>query len=75
MHRETLALREKVLGKEHPSTLVSIGNLAAVLDSLGRHKEAASMNKEVQADHNNTLAGTHVESSLPDRMLKRRRLG
>ncbi|KAF2647202.1 hypothetical protein K491DRAFT_614968 [Lophiostoma macrostomum CBS 122681] len=28
MHRETLALREKVLGKEYPHTLTSIANLA-----------------------------------------------
>jgi len=31
MHRETLALREKVLGKEHPHTLTSINNLALAL--------------------------------------------
>ncbi|KAI6617173.1 hypothetical protein MCOR14_010859 [Pyricularia oryzae] len=33
MHRKTLALREKVLGPEHPSTFDSINNLALVLDS------------------------------------------
>ncbi|EXA53652.1 hypothetical protein FOVG_01387 [Fusarium oxysporum f. sp. pisi HDV247] len=31
MHRETLEAREKVLGKEHPSTLDSMNNLALVL--------------------------------------------
>lgn len=33
MHRQTLALREKVLGKKHPDTLMSMNNLASVLDS------------------------------------------
>ena len=28
MHRQTLALREKVFGGEHPSTLTSMSNLA-----------------------------------------------
>lgn len=32
MHRETLLLLEKVLGKEHPHTLASMNNLARVLD-------------------------------------------
>lgn len=32
MHRKTLALRQKVLGPESPSTFNSINNLASVLD-------------------------------------------
>jgi len=35
MHRQTLQLKEKVLGKEHPSTLDSMNNLALVLSSRG----------------------------------------
>jgi hypothetical protein len=34
MHRQTLAGYEKVLGHEHPSTLTSMNNLAAVLENL-----------------------------------------
>jgi len=33
MHRRALELCEKVLGPEHPSTLVSMNNLARMLDS------------------------------------------
>jgi hypothetical protein len=33
MHRHELALCEKVLGPEYPSTLISMSNLAGVLDS------------------------------------------
>uniref|UniRef100_L7J7P1 Kinesin light chain n=1 Tax=Pyricularia oryzae (strain P131) TaxID=1143193 RepID=L7J7P1_PYRO1 len=40
MHRETLALRKKVLGPENPSTLNSMNNLASVLKNQGKYEEA-----------------------------------
>jgi hypothetical protein len=40
MHRETLALREKVSEKEHAKTLISMNNLEGVLSGLGRYAEA-----------------------------------
>jgi hypothetical protein len=42
MYRRTLELREKVLGREHPSTLASMNNLALVLDCQGKYEEASS---------------------------------
>jgi hypothetical protein len=33
INRQTLALKETVLGREHPETLTSINNLAGVLES------------------------------------------
>jgi hypothetical protein len=36
-------LMEKVLGREHPSTLSSMGNLASVLDIQGKYDEAEQM--------------------------------
>jgi hypothetical protein len=36
MHRQTLELKERVLGQEHPSTLSSMNNLALVLDNQGK---------------------------------------
>jgi hypothetical protein len=41
MHRQTLVLEEKILGKEHPSTLTSMNNLAGVLDSQGKYEAEA----------------------------------
>ena len=35
MFRETLPLMEKVFGKEHPTTLTSMANLAGLLESQG----------------------------------------
>ena len=38
MHRQALALRERVLGKEHPDTLTSMNNLASVLSRQGKYE-------------------------------------
>lgn len=40
MHQEALELRNKVLGKEHPSTIVSIYNLASALRNRGKYNQA-----------------------------------
>ncbi|KAK0741212.1 P-loop containing nucleoside triphosphate hydrolase protein [Schizothecium vesticola] len=46
MHRQALQLKEKVLGKEHPSTLASMNNLALAFDSQGRYEEAEQMHRQ-----------------------------
>ncbi|KAK4220997.1 Tetratricopeptide repeat-domain-containing protein [Podospora fimiseda] len=46
MHRQALQLREKVLCKEHPSTLTSMNNLALVLGSQGKYEEAEKMHRQ-----------------------------
>lgn len=43
MYRQTLDLRQAILGKEHPSTLTSIHNLALLLDDQGKHEEAEAV--------------------------------
>ena len=40
---------EKMLGKEHPSTLTSMGNLALILSSQGKYKEAEEMHRQALA--------------------------
>jgi tetratricopeptide (TPR) repeat protein len=40
LHRQTLELYKRVLGEQHPSTLISINNLASVLRAQGKHEEA-----------------------------------
>jgi hypothetical protein len=39
MHRQALGLIKTVLGKEHPSTLASMNNLALVLRDQGRYEQ------------------------------------
>jgi Flp pilus assembly protein TadD len=45
MHRQTLQLREMVLGKEHPDTLGSMNNLALSLRQQGKYAEAEAMHR------------------------------
>ena len=45
IYRQTLALSEKVLGKEHPNTLSSMNNLAVLLKNQGRYDEAKKLCK------------------------------
>ena len=47
MHQQTLELRRKVSGPEHPHTLTSMSNLAQVLSSQGRHVEAEQMHQQM----------------------------
>ena len=46
MLRQTLMLKEKVLDKEHPSTLGSMNNLAIVLGIQGKYEEAEQMHRQ-----------------------------
>ncbi|KAI3326449.1 kinesin light chain 1 [Xylariaceae sp. AK1471] len=46
LYRQTLRLREEVLGREHPSTLSSMNNLAMVLRSQGKYEEAEKMHRQ-----------------------------
>src|SRR5262245_45487860 len=42
---QTLALAEKALGPEHPDTLLSVNNLAALYQAQGRYSEAEPLLK------------------------------
>ena len=46
IYREALALSESVIGKEHPSTLTNMNNLAV---SQGKYKEAEKIYRQVLA--------------------------
>ena len=46
MHRQTLELRKKVLGNEHPDTLVSMNNLTSTLQQQGKCEEAEQMHRQ-----------------------------
>jgi hypothetical protein len=45
LFRQTLQLREKVLGKKHPYTLHSMNNLALVLQTQGKYDEAEKLHR------------------------------
>ncbi|EXK81073.1 hypothetical protein FOQG_14415 [Fusarium oxysporum f. sp. raphani 54005] len=78
MHRETLEVREKVLGKEHPSTLDSMNNLALVLGNMGEYEEAEKMHREewkltekvLGKEHPSTLDSMNNLANVLDNMGK-----
>jgi tetratricopeptide (TPR) repeat protein len=48
LYKEALAIKAKVLGKEHPSYATSCNNLAELYESQGRYAEAELLRKEAQ---------------------------
>jgi Tetratricopeptide repeat len=46
MHQQTLELRQKVLGLEHPDTLTSMSHLGAVLSMQGKYVEVEQMHRQ-----------------------------
>ncbi|KAK5263518.1 hypothetical protein LTR96_011102 [Exophiala xenobiotica] len=46
MQRQTLDPKKKVFGEEHPTTLCSLNNLAAVLEQQGKYEEAEQMHRQ-----------------------------
>jgi tetratricopeptide (TPR) repeat protein len=47
MCQQILRLSETVLGKEHPSTLTNMDNLACVLRDQSKYKEAEEIHREI----------------------------
>ncbi|KAF2818138.1 kinesin light chain 1 [Ophiobolus disseminans] len=58
-YRQALSLRKEVLGHEHPDTLMSMNNLAAVLDSQGKYEEAEKMHRQTLARYEKVLGHEH----------------
>jgi tetratricopeptide (TPR) repeat protein len=59
MHQETLALKEKVLGKEHPHTLTSVYSLAYSLQHQHQYKEALLLYQRAYTGYQHALGPNH----------------
>jgi len=70
MYRETLALREKVLGKEHPSTLASMNKVGVALSRQGKYAEAENVHQETLALREKVLGKGHPLHEQPSRGTK-----
>ncbi|KAI1132153.1 hypothetical protein F5Y10DRAFT_6263 [Nemania abortiva] len=74
LYRQTLQLQEEVLGREHPSTLASMNNLANVLDDQGKYEEAEKMHRQtlqlkeevLGREHPSTLNSMHNLADVLD---------
>ncbi len=53
---------EKMLGKEHPSTLTSMNNLASVLSRQGKYDEAEEMHRQAMALKETVLGKEHPDT-------------
>ena len=53
---------EKMLGKEHPSTLTSMNNLALVLSSQGNYEEAERIHRQALALRETVLGKEHPDT-------------
>ncbi|KAH6629430.1 kinesin light chain 3 [Boeremia exigua] len=56
---QVMESRRRVLGSEHPDTLISVNNLGSVLESQGKHKEAEAMHRRALEAREKTLGREH----------------
>ena len=76
--RAAVEATEKVLGPEHPDTLVDVSNLGSALEGLGKYKEAEAMHrrelegmeKVLGPEHYNTLTSISKLGSVLERLGK-----
>ena len=64
MHRRVLERSEKLLGAEHPSTLLSVDNLAVLLHSQKQYYEASILYQRASAGFLKTLGPDHPDTRL-----------
>ena len=60
LHKRSLAIREKQLGRDHPDVAQSLNNLAALFAALGRWDEAAE-----SIDRAHRVVRRHIGRVLP----------
>jgi hypothetical protein len=63
MHRQTLAMPEKVLGKEHPDTLTSVYCFAHLLANQYQHEESTELYERACAGYSTVLGKNHRTTS------------
>ncbi len=59
---EALAIRRRVLGDEHPDTLVSINDMGTLLDSMGLYDEAMPHYREALETRQRVLGDEHPDA-------------
>ena len=64
MHRQVLRLRETVLGKEYPTTLMSMNNLAEAARSLGKYGEAEKAHRVTLEMREKILGKEHPDTLM-----------
>jgi hypothetical protein len=83
LNQDTLERRRRVLGENHPATLLAASNLAVSLHAVGEHDAARALDQETLARRRSILGDGHTDtivsagalcSSAPPGTVARRRL-
>ena len=64
LHRRALAVHEKELGPEHPTTLATLTNLGGVMMLQGKFKEAERVFRRVLAAREKVLGPEHPDTAV-----------
>jgi tetratricopeptide (TPR) repeat protein len=59
---QLMKIKQRVLGKEHPSTLASMGNLASTYRNQGRWKEAEELERQVMETFKRVMGLEHLDT-------------
>ena len=63
-YEKALAIKEKVLGKEHPDTAKTYNNIATVYDSQGKYDEALEWHQKALAIKEKVLGKEHPSTAV-----------
>ena len=63
LHYRVVAIHEKTLGKEHPTTATSLSNLGNVLYLHGKFKEAEALHRRALAVREKVLGAAHPDTA------------
>jgi CHAT domain-containing protein/Tfp pilus assembly protein PilF len=61
LHHQVVAVHERTLGAEHPTTATSLSNLGRVLDLQGKYEEAEKVYRRVLAVREKVLGAEHPD--------------
>lgn len=64
MFQQVLKKLKKVLGPEHPKTLISVHNLGSVLKNMGKYEEAELMHQRTLKEREKVLGPEHPHTPL-----------
>jgi hypothetical protein len=62
LYRRALALKEKLLGPDHPDTALTLNNLAVLRNEHGNTAEAVALYRRAIAAFERTLGKRHVKT-------------
>lgn len=64
LHRQALAVHERQLGPEHPTTLATLTNLGGVMLLQGKFKEAEAVFRRVMVSREKVLGPDHPDTAI-----------